>query len=409
MKRVRLAIVGAGAAGLMAAYAAARRLPPGSVALLEGNPKPGKKLLATGNGRCNLTNIHMGPAHYHGDVEAAGGLLAGDSVGRVLGAFSRLGVLTRTDEEGRVYPYSLQASAVLQALWQGCEEQGVSLLCGFETTAAQPHKGGFLLSSKAGGRLWAGGCVLACGGMASPRHSCGEKGYGLAQGLGHTITGLRPSLTPLSCPRKDTAPLKGMRCKARAALWAAGREVWAESGEVLFGDGTVSGICIFQLSARLGGRQGEVVLDLAQDFTAQGLTAYFTSLQRERPALLARELFSGVLNLRVGQHLAKQLGFVGERPLGSLSSGELRRAAGMAKGWRLPVGPCTSWEGAQVTAGGVPLAEVDCRTMGSKKQPGLYLAGEMLDLDGDCGGYNLHWAWLTGLAAGAAAAGASIT
>ena len=401
MNRVKAAVVGAGAAGLMAAWQLAKALGPGAVALLEGNPKPGKKLLATGNGRCNLTNLHISPARYHGDAALAEGFLSAWPARRVTDAFASLGLLTRADGEGRVYPRSLQAAAVLQALWAACEEQGAALLCDFETVGLAPAKGGFWLTAKDGRTLWAGRCVLACGGMASPRHSCGEKGYGLAKSLGHSVTPLVPGLAPLRCPKKITAPLKGMRAKARASLWVRGREVAAESGEVIFGEGNLSGICMMNLSLALGGGTGEVVLDLAEGLSRDELAGHFRRLQQARPAMPCRDIFSGLLNLRIGQQLSKGLGFTGERPLGALPVGELCRAAEAVKAWRLPVSPADSWDSAQVTAGGVPLSEVDLATMESRKCPGLYFCGEILNIHGDCGGYNLHWAWATGMAAAA--------
>lgn len=257
-----------------------------------------------------------------------------------------------------------------------------------------------MLQMPEGRQLWAEKCLLACGGKASPKHSCQAGGYGLAQKLGHSLTPLRPALAPLACPKKLTSPLKGMRCKARAALWAGGRESASESGEVIFGEGSISGICILNLSSRLEG-PGEVVLDLAEDLGHEELFAYFCRLRGQRPDLQVREIFSGLVNLRVGQQRAKALGFVGDAALSTLRDSDLRRAAAGVKEWRLPVMPGADWASAQVTAGGVPLREVDMGTMESKKQPGLYLAGELLDVHGDCGGYNLHWAWATGMAAGA--------
>lgn len=401
MERFTLAVVGAGASGLMAACTAAEILGPGKVALLDGNAKPGKKLLATGNGRCNLTNLHVAPGHYHGDVALAAPLFSAYPPGRVLGEFASLGLLTRADDEGRVYPSSLQAASVLQMLWGTCEERGVALRAGSLVERAELRQGGFLL--EAGGPVWAEKLLLACGGMASPRHG-GGGGYGLAKSLGHSVTPLRPGLTPLRCPQKLTAPLKGMRARARASLWQKGRELCADGGEVIFGEGTLSGIVIFDLSLYLEG-PGEVVLDLAEDMEREKLTAYFCQLQKRRPQLPVREIFSGLVNLRVGQQRAKTLGFLGDAPLSSLGQKELSRAAQGLKEWRFPVEPMEDWENAQITAGGVPLMEIDIRTMESKRQKGLFLAGEMLNIHGGCGGYNLHWAWATGLQAGRSACG----
>ena len=410
MERWSIAVVGAGAAGLMAAWAAARRRKdqgkaPG-VVLLEGNPRPGKKLLATGNGRCNLTNLNAGPSHYHGDVSLAAPLLDHLTPGELLKVLEGMGLLCRADSEGRVYPRSLQAAAVLQALRSSCEELGVTLRCGWGVSSISRTENGFRLEGQGGESLLCGQCILACGGKASPKHSWEEGGYGLAKELGHRVTPLRPSLSPLKSSKKCLRSLKGMRVKAGAALYGDGELLHRESGEVLFGEGTLSGICLFNLSAHLAeGRQGEVSLDLLEELSYREVLSYLERQAKIHPERPAWELFSGALNLRVGEELIKELSISRETACKDLPRQQLRKAAGLSKDWRFPVSGGGSWESAQVTAGGVPLGEVDCRTMESKRCSGLYLAGELLNIDGDCGGYNLHWAWITGLAAGRAAAG----
>lgn len=401
MRRYRAAVIGAGASGMAAALAASQGA--GEVALLEGNPKPGKKLLATGNGRCNLTNRYIAPERYHGDTALAAGFLARWPAGRVEEFFCGLGLLTRADGEGRVYPRSLQAAAVLQVLWSACEAAGVELLCGFQAVGAEAEPEGFRITGADGQRVSAQNLVLACGGQASPKHSAGS-GYALAQAFGHSVTRLSPSLAGLAVPDRLTRPLKGMRCKARAALFRGGRELCAESGEVIFGQGSVSGICVMNLSAHmrgLGGGSASLRLDLAEELTAAGLEAHLRSLCARYPARSAAGLFAGALNLRVGQELVKSLGWGGDK-LSQVDGERLRQAVRAVKGFTLPVQGTLGWDQAQVTAGGVPLQEVDINTMESLRRKGLYLTGELLDLDGDCGGYNLHWAWATGLTAGEA-------
>lgn len=391
-------------AACRAGQALKRRGKNGGVILLDGNPKPGKKLLATGNGRCNLTNLHISPEKYHGDRLAAG-VLEQYPAQKILAEFEKMGLLCRADAEGRVYPRSLQAAAVLRALWNACEQAGVETAWEMEAISIVPEKRGFLLKAADGRELWAKSCVLACGGMASPKHSRG-KGYELARALGHSVSPLIPSLVPLRTSSRSCRALKGMRCKAWAALYRNGRKVYAESGEVIFGDGQLSGICVFNLSAHLretGVKNVEVGLDLLEDLELPALLAYLDRLQKSCPDMAASELFSGALNLRVGQELAKLAGLSRDRRLETLSFPELERAAKLAKDWRFPISGAGPWEDAQVTAGGVPLSEVNLKTMESKVCPGLYLAGELLDVDGDCGGYNLHWAWATGMAAGEAA------
>lgn len=411
-ERRTIAVVGAGAAGLMAARKAARFMKeaevPGTVFLLEGNPKPGKKLLATGNGRCNLTNLEISPEHYHGDPLAAE-LIKQYPARRILEEFEEMGLLCTADSEGRAYPNSRQAAAVLQILWSACESLGVILVNSFETVSLEAEKTGFLLRAADGREIRAEKCILACGGKASSGHSSGSAGYALIQSLGHHVTGLSPSLVPLKTSAKSCKSLKGMRCRAKASLLRQGKPVYKESGEVIFGENALSGICIFNLSARLretGTEQPEVSLDLLEEMELPEILGFLKKMQKANPQNPGAELFSGLLNLRVGTELTKQLGIGYNIPLSALTEEDLKRAAEKAKDWRFPITGTGTWEQAQVTAGGVPLEELDLSAMESAKCPGLYLAGEILDADGDCGGYNLHWAWLTGLLAGESAAGA---
>lgn len=406
MERYRTAVIGAGASGLMAAWAAG----PGTV-LLEANPKPGKKLLATGNGRCNLSNRAVSAARYQGDAALAAPLLADWPSERVVNIFRQMGLLTRADSEGRLYPNSLQAAAVLKALCAACDEAGARTVCGFQVERVVAENGGFHISAADGRTVFARRCILACGGQASPQHM-GGSGYGLAKSFGHSVTRLHPSLVGLAVSGKSTRALKGMRCRVRAALYRGSREICAESGEVIFGEGSVSGICVMNLSAclrGLGGGNISLRLDLLEDIPPRDLEEYLHYIRDAFPQRAVGELFAGALNLRVGQEVVKSLGWKVSEPLSGLSDGQISQAAERVKSFSLPVSGPLGWENAQVTAGGVPLREVDITTMESQRQKGLYLTGELLDLDGLCGGYNLHWAWATGWTAGRNAAGRELT
>lgn len=399
MRCVKTAIIGAGAAGLMAAA----KMGQGTL-LLEGNTKPGKKLLATGNGRCNLTNVNISPEHYHGDKKAAA-LLERYPAEKILAEFEKMGLLCRTDSEGRAYPYNLQAAAVLQALWQICEQNGVAAEWEFTAEKITKTANGFVITSADGREISAENCILAMGGSASPKHSCVDNRYEIAKQLGHSVVKPVPSLVPIKTTAKSCKSLKGMRCKARAALCDNGSEIYAESGEVIFGDGQISGICVFNLSARLADCTGkpEIVLDLLEEMPKFELIKYLKQLRKTRPQMAASEIFSGVLNLRVGQEIAKLCKIERDRTLGEVGDAELEKAAALCKSWRFPVVGRGDFNSAQVTSGGVPLSEINLQTMESKKCGGLYLVGEMLNVDGDCGGYNLHWAWATAMAAARAA------
>ncbi len=404
MKRWDVAVIGGGAAGLMAARTAARC--GAETVLLEGNPRPGKKLLSTGNGRCNLTNRAIGPEHYRGDDQKIAAVLDSFPADRVIRAFEAIGLLCRADGKGRVYPNSLQAASVLRALWSACEEAGVEICADFPVDAVAPEPDGFRITGGQGACLRAERVILACGGKAAPKLSCKAGGYGLARLLGHSVTALSPALAPLKSPSKVCGALKGVRCRAKASLLCKGEEIYSESGEVIFGEGQLSGICIFNLSARLRAAKGgplAVSLDLLESLDACAVAEYLQNLRLARPALPAGELFAGALPVRMGQEVAKAAGLPREKTIARLTESELARAVETVKHFEFPITGPAGWEAAQVTAGGVPLREIDETTMASLRCPGLYLAGELLDVDGDCGGYNLHWAWATGLLAGEAA------
>lgn len=240
MRDFDVAVAGGGASGLMAALAAARG-GARRVAVLEKNDRVGKKLLATGNGRCNLTNRNAGPEHYHGG--ACGGILKRFPPQKIIGVFESMGLWCRELDGGRVYPFSLQASSVLNFLRRNLEAAGVSVLCGFPVERARAEKDGFLLQSGKGSAS-ARSVVFASGGKAGPRFGSDGNAFPVLRSLGHSVTELRPALVPVKTEPARVRPLKGVRCPARAALLQAGKTVAVTDGEVQFADGALSGICI---------------------------------------------------------------------------------------------------------------------------------------------------------------------
>ena len=416
METKDIIIIGGGAAGLMASCAAAHVLKKrGSVLVLEGNAKLGRKLLATGNGRCNLTNLNVSPAHYHGDVTAIQDLLHEYTPEAICAVFREMGLVTKPDSEGRVYPQNQQAAAVLSALRWDAEKYGVSFSEEHTVSKIEKVKNGFTLICTDGTQLFTKQCILTCGGAASPRHSCGE-GYTLAKQLGHTVTKLYPSLTQLTMRAKQWKTLSGTRAPANAVLLADNKPVYEESGEVQFTDTGISGICVFGLSIyageffALGTIRNKkyaslaVQLDLLPDMAYQEVLDYLLEMTKLYPARAAGDLLSGLLNMRLGYMLVGAAGIAQSEPAVKIKAPQLKKLASLLKGWRLDITGTKDFSAAQVTAGGVPLTELDPHTMASKKAPGLYLAGEMLNIHGDCGGYNLHFAWASGITAGKSAA-----
>lgn len=416
METKDIVIIGGGAAGLMASCAAAHILKKrGSVLVLEGNAKLGRKLLATGNGRCNLTNLNVSPAHYHGDVSWIRDLLHEYTPEKICAVFREMGLVTKPDSEGRVYPQNQQAAAVLSTLRWNAEKYGVEFMQERTASEIRKAKNGFTLTCTDGTQIFSKQCILACGGAASPRHSCGD-GYTLAKQLGHTVTKLYPSLTQLTVRAKQWKMLSGTRAPANAVLLADGKPVYEESGEVQFTDTGISGICVFGLSVyageffALGTIKNKkyntlaVQLDVLPDMTYQDVLDYLVEMMKLYPEREAGDLLSGLLNMRLGYMLVGAAGIAQNSPAKAVKVPQLKKLAALVKSWKLDITGTKDFSAAQVTAGGVPLTELDPHTMESRKAHGLYLAGEMLNIHGDCGGYNLHFAWASGITAGKNAA-----
>ena len=294
------------------------------------------------------------------------------------------GLATRTDGEGRVYPWCNQASAVLDTLRLEAKRRGAGERTEFSVDRVRPQTGGFLLSGPAGS-LEARRVVLAFGGRAAPATGSDGRGFSLLKRLGHRLVPQTPGLTWVETDPGRTRPFQGLRVPGRASLIREGKVLLSREGEVQFRDRGLSGICLFDL-ARLAPGGGEISLDLLPQFSLEALL----TLLRERERTLGRpweELLTGLVNKRVGQALLRETSHVEE-------------LAGLLKDWRFPVYGLGPWPEAQVTVGGAHGGDFDPKTLESRLVPGLYCAGEAMDVDGDCGGFNLQWAWASGFAAG---------
>ena len=398
MKQVEIAVVGGGASGLMAAASAAAFCARGHaprVAVLEKNDRVGKKLLATGNGRCNLTNLQAEPSRYHGDTGRCAQVLKDGSPRKILGVFEEMGLFCRELEDGRVYPYSLQGSSVLNLLRRRLEALGVETICDFPVTDVKKTKNGFLVTSGEKSIL-AQRVIFCSGGKAGPQFGTDGSAFPLLKSLGHSVTPLRPALVPVKSKPERLRPLKGVRCPAKATFLAGGKPIAFTEGEVQFTDASLSGICIFEL-ARFAGASGgeEISLDLAPETGEEELAKRLRRMEKAFPGLPSAQLLEGMLHRALATEVVRQAEHGG--------GADFLGIARTMKNFRFPVLGTLSWPQAQVTAGGVPTGETD-EYFQSKSCKGLYLCGELLDVDGDCGGFNLHWAWATGLAAGEAAA-----
>ena len=403
-------ILGGGAAGLTAALAAAEAAPSAQVTVLERSPKPGKKLLATGNGRCNLDNTGIAPEKYFtADPAALRPLLQAVNAADPLGWLAAHGLYTRTDEAGRVYPYSNQAADVLALLEHHLARRRVQLRTGCTVSALAQSRGGYAVQfQNAEGTaetLRADAVICAMGGAAGPQFGTDGFGPRFAGQCGGRVEPLYPCLTALQCAAPDKT-LAGIRAKAAASLLDGTCVLAVETGEVQFTDYGLSGICIMQLSGLLApGRSPKhpaVELDLFPAVPETELAALFAA----RAPLLAEDtaaaFWLGLLHGKLGRALWAAAALPDTAPH-ALPAGSWQKLAHTAKHWRFEgLTPC-GWRQAQTTGGGLALTEVE-PTFQFKGCPGLYFVGETLDCAGSCGGFNLHWAFGSGLAAGRDAA-----
>lgn len=397
---MKIAVIGGGASGHVAAITAAER--GHCVAIYERCDKAAKKILATGNGRCNMSNVNAELGNYHGaNPKFVSGAMHRFWVDETLEFFKRLGIVAKIEENGKVFPYSYRAAAVSDVLRSEAERLGVKTVCGFEAANIKRTKNGFEIISTSKQKVFADKVILATGGKASPNLGSNGSGYALAEKFGHKTTKLFPTLVQIKTDNTYTKALRGQKVEAAACFLKNGKPIKSSSGEVLFTDYGLSGPPVFDLS-RLASteKDGEIGLDLMPEYSVGEVLSLLA--ERKYPEKTLDAYFVGMLEKRIGNVLLKSCGIA---PLseksGTLSEKKLAALANKIKMWKFAVEGTMPWSNAQATAGGIDTSEVNPSTMESKKQPGLFLTGELLDIDGDCGGYNLQWAWSSGYLAGA--------
>ena len=395
-----VAVVGGGASGIIAALTAAE-VSGRHVLLLERQQRIGRKLLATGNGRCNLTNQNASPTDYFGrDPAFAEYALSHFGPVDAQRFFSRIGLLTVTEPGGRVYPFSDSSNSVLDVLRFALDRAAVEQRCSFPVDEIIPKGKAYLLKS-GNETLLADAVILACGAAAGAKLGGVMDGYRLGKALGHRRTSLYPSLTRILTASDYPRSLKGVRVQASLRLMRGDHLLAESAGEVQFTENGVSGPAGFDLSRAVSfGGEGQVLHLKLLPFESEGILSLVHARQKQFPELEASELFTGMLHNRLGRVLVKAAGIPATVPLKTLTPEDLRTAARKCEDFCLPVRGTDGFDAAQVTAGGLITDDFDPKTMQSRLHPGLYACGELLDIDGPCGGYNLQWAWASGRLAG---------
>ncbi|BCJ95347.1 aminoacetone oxidase family FAD-binding enzyme [Anaerocolumna cellulosilytica] len=395
-------IVGGGASGLMAAIMAARK--KNKVTILEHKEKPGKKILATGNGKCNYTNLIQEPDCYRGkDAFFALKVINQFDVEKTLDFFLDLGVYPKI-KNGYVYPNSEQAASVAEALLIEAKLLKINIHCDVHVEKIKKNADGFLIHTTKG-KYTGDKVILAAGGCASPSHGSDGSGFTLAKLLGHTIIKPLPALVQLKSGEKYFKTLAGVRVEGTIKLFGNHTILAEEKGEVLLAAYGVSGIPVMQVSRfaanALEKKQTvELVIDFLPQFKLSELLELLRSRVDRNKEKTIEQVFIGLLNNKLAYVCMNQTGIKPEQPCNEVKQKQLQAIAKQLKEWRIPINDTNTFEQAQVSAGGVAVAEINQDTMESKIVRGLYFAGEIMDVDGTCGGYNLQWAWSSGAVAG---------
>lgn len=395
-------IIGGGASGLACADVLKMNSADISVCLLEGLPRVGKKLITTGNGRCNITNKKIEASRYHGKnpLFCRWALGTFDNFTAEV-FFNRLGVIFYYDEKGRAYPYSMQASSVVDALRLFAEKSGVEVFTETPVTAIECTKGGYKVYS--GNNCFKAQNVVVAAGLLSGGEKLGSNGSMLKilKNMGYKTVSTTPSLVQLKTENTLTNSLRGIKVTAKATLILNKKAFCENYDEVLFCDYGLSGPAIMQISreAARATNDAEISLDLMPDYRKESVY----DMIRYRAAVLKdrnlEDFFTGMLNKRVGQAVIKLCGLKLSSTADSLSTDDFKALTEIIKDMRFKVTGNTGFSNSQVTAGGLDTTLFDDETMMSDIHKGLFCIGEILDIDGDCGGFNLQWAWSSAMAA----------
>lgn len=414
-----IAIIGGGAGGLAAAVCISKKLNKNGkkykIVVIEKEQKCGRKLLATGNGKCNLTNENMSPEYYNkSSREFISPILSKYKTDKLTSFFSSLGMIFRSDSAGRVYPYSGMSADVLNTLVMNVEMYGTDIHCGVNIDKIEKQSTGFKLSAGKVSYV----CkklIIASGGKAQP--NLGSKGasYGFAKMLGLDVAAVYPALAPIPCGDNDLALVKGVRVPCCVTLKADGKTIHTEKGELQLNENNVSGICVFQLSRYAGefftlgtvsGEKADKILisaDLMPEYTQEDIEKYLEMQRRRYSAVKTEEIFTGMLNRKLGMFLCGRAGIDTNEYMYSVSDDNIVRLAAVVKNCTFTPSAVPSFNTSQVTAGGIKVSQIN-NDMSCKKHSDLYIVGEALDVDGMCGGYNLHFAFASGIIAGNACA-----
>lgn len=396
-----IAIVGAGAAGLATAIFTRRRDRTARVRLIDGARRPGAKILVSGGSRCNVTNVEVTERDFHGGSRAAiRQVLRSLPVAETVQFFAELGVPLHEEPNGKLFPDSNRSRDVLEALLAECAQLGVERLDGCRVHALTHEADRFALETSQG-TLHATRVVLATGGQSLPKSGSDGGGYGLARALGHHLVPPVPALVPLLLDAHGTLPhatLSGVAHDVEIAVWVDGRVTARVQGSLLWTHFGISGPAALDVSrhwtrAVQEGRRVALTLSVYPGLTFDTADTHLMALVAARPRATLQTVLAQDLPAALVSVVLQALQLDAAMPAGALTRDGRKRLAHALAEWTLPVTGSRGYNYAEVTAGGVALQEVNAKTMESRVCPGLFLVGEVLDVDGRLGGFNFQWAW----------------
>ncbi|MBQ8571926.1 MAG: aminoacetone oxidase family FAD-binding enzyme [Ruminococcus sp.] len=396
-KHFDVAVIGGGAGGLFFTSQAANKHKNLKIAVIEKNQRVGKKLLVTGNGRCNLTNLYANESDYHGSFAPfIKNVLASCSTQRLLELFADMGLITRADDFGRVYPKSNQASSVLDVLRFNCDKDNVHFLCENKAYKVVKENNFFKITTDKES-ITADKVIFSSGGAAAPKAGGDKYGYELLKSLGHTIITPSPALCPINVKSEYIKSLKGIRVQGEISLISGNKTISTETGEIQFTENALSGICVFNLSQYVEKDKDYTLrIKLMPETEFSEIIDILSNNQRVFGKLDAENIMTGIFHKRIAQALIKSARISFDKKVKDLTEREIKTLAKLINNFDFNISGLADFNNAQLTKGGVKGDEINPDTMESKKIKGLYIIGEAIDCNGDCGGYNLHFAFATG-------------
>lgn len=410
-KKNHVLIVGGGASGIIAGISAARL--GAQVTIFERNQRIGKKVLATGNGRCNFTNVNTQIECYYGKNPAfAYGALKGFTVKDTIKFFQKLGIEHKVEDMGKVFPMSDQASSILDVLLYELNDLKINIVTDAFVKSVIPssNRNRFLIRLEDGKEYWGNRVIIATGGKAMPSSGSDGNGYSLVTSLGHSTTRIFPSLVQIMLEGSFFKRISGVKLTGTAEIVYKDKSIARDRGDILFADYGISGPPILQISREVGrllikGKEVYLKINIMDEISKEKLKELIKKRFHLNPNKSAEFSFVGLINKRLIPVILIEAVIKNVKmPVSSLSLEEIDRIANVLTDWRFKIRGTKSWSSAQVTAGGIKTHEINQATMESKLIEGLYFAGEIIDIDGKCGGYNLQWAWSSGFIAGENAA-----